>query len=576
MTGASEDLLVAVYGLRRAAVEQFTGNAYHSVANEIGELIQLLGPARENLPVGKGAAYGFATMLDEVRRLARTSTSGSQYSAITHKLDILASHLASGASAPAPAARVSAIPAAAAAPASASAAATAPAAAPAVSASVPVTPPAGLLEAVYGLRRAAEAQFAGNTYYQVANEINDLTELLGLHSGSVPVGQGASYGFATMLAEIRKAVEACTSTDRRSAIAHKLDVLTSYVAPAGNCPGGAGSTPVTPPADLLEAVYGLRRAAEAQFTGNAYYQVANEINDLSELFGLRTGSVPVGQGASYGFATMLAEIRKAAEACTSADRRSALAQKLDVLASYLAPAAPASEKPAAAAAPAPVAAPAAAPAPQAAPSHHEAEVLETRSSEPCSMAELAPVAAEPLAAAAEAAPAPSEATVAEEAPACPFHAKFAETAEVLAAEPAPAPMPADHSELAAAHEAAHGPSGGVCPFHAMPADTAEEPAAEPVAEPAAPALSALAGREKIESFDDLAAASKARVEQVSASLGVTPAHHAAPSQAEAVRRSGCRRGRGRGCSGCRRRRASPGCQGCSRCRASPGSGRGPR
>ena len=163
MTGASEDLLVAVYGLRRAAVERFTGNAYQSIANEIDELIQLLGPARENLPVGKGAAYGFATMLDEVRRLARTSTSGSQYSAITHKLDILASHLASGASAPAPAARVSAIPAAVAAPASASVAATAPAAALAVSASVPVTPPAGILEAVYGLRRAAEAQFTPKT-----------------------------------------------------------------------------------------------------------------------------------------------------------------------------------------------------------------------------------------------------------------------------------------------------------------------------------------------------------------------------------------------------------------------------
>ena len=406
MTGASEDLLVAVYGLRRAAVERFTGNAYQSIANEIDELIQLLGPARENLPVGKGAAYGFATMLDEVRRLARTSTSGSQYSAITHKLDILASHLASGASAPAPAARVSAIPAAVAAPASASVAATAPAAALAVSASVPVTPPAGLLEAVYGLRRAAEAQFIGNTYYQVANEITDLTELLGLHSGSVPVGQGASYGFATMLAEIRKASEACTSTGRRAAIAHKLDVL----------------------------------------------------------------------------------------------------------ASHLAPATPASEKPAAAVAPAP--------AHPAAPSHREAEVLETRSSEPCSMAELAPVAAEPVAAAAEA------------APACPFHAKFEETAELLAAEPAAAPMPADHADLAAAHEAAHGPSGGVCPFHAMPADTAGEPTAEPVAEPAAPVLSALAGREKIASFDELAATSKARVEQVAASLGVVPAHHVAPSQPE--------------------------------------------
>ncbi len=35
MTGASEDLLKAVYGLRKAAEAQFTGNAYYQLTNEI-------------------------------------------------------------------------------------------------------------------------------------------------------------------------------------------------------------------------------------------------------------------------------------------------------------------------------------------------------------------------------------------------------------------------------------------------------------------------------------------------------------------------------------------------------------
>ena len=77
MTGASEDLLQAVYGLRKAAEGQFTGNAYYQVANEINELIEVLGWGSGEAGPGQGAAYGFATMLDEVRKLARTGTSGS-------------------------------------------------------------------------------------------------------------------------------------------------------------------------------------------------------------------------------------------------------------------------------------------------------------------------------------------------------------------------------------------------------------------------------------------------------------------------------------------------------------------
>ena len=48
--------------------------------------------------------------------------------------------------------------------------------------------------------------------------------------------------------------------------------------------------------DLLQAVYGLRKAAEGQFTGNAYYQVANEINELIELLGWGSGEAAAGPG----------------------------------------------------------------------------------------------------------------------------------------------------------------------------------------------------------------------------------------------------------------------------------------
>jgi hypothetical protein len=143
--------------------------------------------------------------------------------------------------------------------------------------------------------------------------------------------------------------------------------------------------------------------------------------------------------------------------------------------------------------------------------HHDAEPavapaeLERRSSEPCSMAELAPIVVEPVAVAA------------------------------LPAEAAASPHTAGHPHDTGSPDATggHAAGGAACPFHAL---FVAEPAEEPVAEPAPSAHDdlALAAREKIESFDDLASASKAQVEQVAASLGVATAHPAVPSQAEAV------------------------------------------
>ena len=463
-----------------------------------------------------------------------------------------------------------------------------------------------LLQAVYGLRKAAEGQFTGNTYYQVANEINELIEVLGWGSGEAGAGQGAAYGFATMLDEVRKLAKTGTSGSLYSAITYKLDVLASYMTATGSAPAPVGekpavaaapapapmvepapavaAVPVAEPApavaaateseDLLQAAYGLRKAAEAEFTGNTYYQVANEIDGLIESVGGNEGGVTPGQGAAYGFATMVDEVRRLAKARTDGNQYYSIVVKLDRLESYMTPAAPVSEQPAAKAT-APAAAPATAPASapvhtpspaepnfddlaaaskarvevvaaglgivpahHMAPPHHEApDVLEMRSSEPCSMAELAPIAEEQVAAAAAAAlPADHAHDGAGDGAKCPFQALLADTAEETAAEPAPAPvavaaeaaaapLPADH-----AHHTAGGDGAAKCPFH------------EPLGAPApAQELPAPASAEKEASFDELAAASKAQVEHVAAGLGVEVAHPGTPVQAEAVEAPGERR-----------------------------------
>jgi nicotinate-nucleotide--dimethylbenzimidazole phosphoribosyltransferase len=487
MTGASEDLLQAVYGLRKAAEAQFTGNAYYQVANEINELIEVLGWGSGEAGAGQGAAYGFATMLAEVRKLAKTGTSGSLYSAITHKLDVLASYMTAAASAPAP---VSEKPAVAAAPA-----------------------PAPVAEAAPAVAAAPAAEPVQ----------------------AIP---------AAAVAEPAPAVAATPAPEPVPA-----------AAPAAVAAPAAAAAPAAVSEDLLQAVHSLRKAAEAEFTGNTYYQAANEIDSLIETVGGNEGGVTPGQGAAYGFATAIDEVRRLAKARTGGNQYYSIIVKLDRLASHLIPAAPVSEKPAAAA---PAAAPAIAPVhtPSSAkptfddlaaaskarvelvaaglgmvpahnltPPHHEVpDVLEKRSSEPCSMAELAPIAEAAL-------PADHSHEGAGDGAKCPFHAMLADTPGEAAAEPAPAPavaaaeavaapLPADH-----AHHTGGGNGAGKCPFHeppGAPAPAQERPAPAP------------ASAEKVASFDELTAASNAQVEHVAADPGAGVAHPVAPAQAEAV------------------------------------------
>ncbi len=309
--------------------------------------------------------------------------------------------------------------------------------------------------------------------------------------------------------------------------------------------------------DLLQAVYGLRKAAEAEFKGNDYYQVANLIDGLIEKLGWGDRSITPGKGAAYGFASMLADVRKTAETGTSGNQYYMIGHELDLLASFLAPAAigtpksgaigekaavaPAASAPASAPASVPVSAPASASAytftaakptfndlaaaskariedvaaslgiaaaHASAASHREAEQiladgeLERRSSEPCAMAELAPVIVEPVAAAALSA----------EAPAAPHLDGIAHHLGSPSAEARDGAI--EGTAAAAAPEAA--------------AQTADVPSVA-AHESMAPAAS-----QKIESFDELAAASKAQMEQAAASLGVAAAHLMPSSHAEAA------------------------------------------
>ncbi|MGO9483433.1 MAG: hypothetical protein ACLPX9_02450 [Rhodomicrobium sp.] len=251
MTGTSEDLLQAVYGLRKAAEAQFTGNDYYQVANEIAVLIENLGGGDGTVPAGQDAAYGFATMLDEVRRLAKANTSGSQYNVIARDIDRIASFLTPAAEAPATPAPASEKPA--------SAAPAAAAAAPAPS-SKPETP-VDLMQAVLGLRRAAEDRFPGSAYHEVGKEIDGLIETLGGNEGSVPPGKDATYGFATMLDEVRRLAGARTSGNQYYSIVVKLDRLSSYV----TWPATATETAAAPAAAHVAAPVHTPSAAKPTF-----------------------------------------------------------------------------------------------------------------------------------------------------------------------------------------------------------------------------------------------------------------------------------------------------------------------
>jgi hypothetical protein len=89
-----------------------------------------------------------------------------------------------------------------------------------------------LYRAVTGLRKAAEAGLTGNSYYQTANRIADLFEIIGpAAEGAAPSGD-AAYDFAIMLAGVRKSVHSHLSGNRYYMAINKLDEIASIAKPA--------------------------------------------------------------------------------------------------------------------------------------------------------------------------------------------------------------------------------------------------------------------------------------------------------------------------------------------------------
>ena len=273
----------------------------------------MLGWDSSEAGVGQGAAYGFSTMLDEVRKLARTSTSGSLYSAITYKLDVLASYMTAPGSAPAP---VSEKPAVAAAPAPAPEAEPAPAVA-----AAPVAEPAPAVAA------APEAEPAPAVAAAPVAEPAPA-------AAAAPVAEPAPAAAAAPVAEPAPAAAAAPVAEPAPAAA---------AAPVAEPAPAVAAAPVAEPApaaaaaseDLLQAAFGLRKAAEAEFTGNTYYQIANEIDSLVESLGGNAGGVTPGQDAAYGFATMIGEVRRLAKVRTEGNEYYSIVVKLDRLESRL-------------------------------------------------------------------------------------------------------------------------------------------------------------------------------------------------------------------------------------------------
>jgi hypothetical protein len=96
--------------------------------------------------------------------------------------------------------------------------------------------PGELYRAVNGLRKAAEARLTGNHYYQTANRIADLIELIGPAEQSGRPGEDKAYDFATMLAEVRRSVQSHLSGNSYYIAVNKLDELASFAERAAEAP----------------------------------------------------------------------------------------------------------------------------------------------------------------------------------------------------------------------------------------------------------------------------------------------------------------------------------------------------
>jgi hypothetical protein len=116
--------------------------------------------------------------------------------------------------------------------------------------------------AVNGLRKAAETGLTDNSYYQTANRITHLIELIGPGEASRAPDEDAAFDLATMLAEVRKGVQSHLSGNRYYMAVNCLDELAFFATPAAAAPPQP-----RPSFDELAAVSKARVAAVAASLG---------------------------------------------------------------------------------------------------------------------------------------------------------------------------------------------------------------------------------------------------------------------------------------------------------------------
>src|SRR5258706_5249354 len=193
-----------------------------------------------------------------------------------------------------------------------------------------------LYRAVRNLLKAAEVEFAGNSYYLVSNDITGLIELIGLGKENAPAANDLVMEFSAALHDVRRLAETGLSGNRFYLVSHKLEEL-SFLSSALRLPVGK----VTAAKEKTEPV----QASLAD--------VASSVPDVGTMAKPRTFD----------------------------DLAAASKSRVDAVAASLAIEPRQST----------------APTPAAAPETLADGELERRSSEPCSMAELAPPIMEPVA-----------------------------------------------------------------------------------------------------------------------------------------------------------------------------------
>src|SRR5258706_7951761 len=94
-----------------------------------------------------------------------------------------------------------------------------------------------LYRVVRNLRKAAEVEFAGNSYYLVSNEITGLIELIGWGKENAPTANDLVKEFFAALHDVRRLAETELSGNRFYLVSHKLEEL-SFLSSALRLPTG--------------------------------------------------------------------------------------------------------------------------------------------------------------------------------------------------------------------------------------------------------------------------------------------------------------------------------------------------